>query len=39
MQRSTSELYTVSAMLHGVVEHGTCHGGQVAVLKRANSTS
>lgn len=23
------------AMLHGVIEHGTYHGGQVAILKRA----
>jgi hypothetical protein len=22
-------------MLHGVIEHGTYHGGQIAILKRA----
>ena len=27
--------YSVSAMLSGVVEHGTYHGGQIALLKRA----
>ena len=27
--------YTVGFMLHGVVEHGTYHGGQIAILKRA----
>ena len=27
--------YTVSFMLHGVVEHGTYHGGQIALLKKA----
>jgi uncharacterized damage-inducible protein DinB len=27
--------YTVSTLLHGVVEHGTYHGGQIALLKRA----
>jgi uncharacterized damage-inducible protein DinB len=27
--------YTVSNLLHGVVEHGTYHGGQIALLKRA----
>ncbi|HKW48524.1 MAG TPA: DinB family protein [Gemmatimonadaceae bacterium] len=26
--------YTVREMLHGVVEHGTYHGGQIAVLKK-----
>ena len=26
--------YTVRDMLHGVVEHGTYHGGQIAVLKK-----
>ena len=29
--------YTVWAMLHGVVEHGTYHGGQIALLKRASA--
>ena len=27
--------YTTSFMLHGVVEHGTYHGGQIALLKKA----
>jgi uncharacterized damage-inducible protein DinB len=27
--------YPVSTLLHGVVEHGTYHGGQIALLKRA----
>jgi len=27
--------YTVSNLLHGVIEHGTYHGGQIALLKRA----
>jgi uncharacterized damage-inducible protein DinB len=27
--------YTVAVLLHGVVEHGTYHGGQIALLKRA----
>jgi uncharacterized damage-inducible protein DinB len=27
--------YTASNLLHGVVEHGTYHGGQIALLKRA----
>ena len=27
--------YTVATLLHGVVEHGTYHGGQIALLKRA----
>ena len=26
--------YTVFDMLHGVVEHGTYHGGQIALLKK-----
>ncbi len=26
--------YTVSVLLHGVIEHGTYHGGQIAILKR-----
>ena len=28
---------TVHEMLHGVIEHGTYHGGQIAILKRALS--
>lgn len=27
--------YKVSNLLHGVVEHGTYHGGQIALLKKA----
>jgi len=27
--------YTVSILLRGVVEHGTYHGGQIALLKKA----
>jgi uncharacterized damage-inducible protein DinB len=27
--------YSVSNILHGVIEHGTYHGGQIALLKRA----
>jgi uncharacterized damage-inducible protein DinB len=27
--------YSVSNLLHGVIEHGTYHGGQIALLKRA----
>jgi uncharacterized damage-inducible protein DinB len=26
--------YTVSTLLHGVIEHGTYHGGQIAILKK-----
>jgi uncharacterized damage-inducible protein DinB len=29
--------YTVSNLLHGVIEHGTYHGGQIAILKKARS--
>jgi hypothetical protein len=39
MQRSPSELYTVFAIQLDGVEYASCHGGQVAVLKRTNSTS
>jgi hypothetical protein len=39
MQRSTSELFTVSAIQQGGVEDATYHGRQVAVFKRTNSTS
>ena len=31
--------YTVSNLLHGVIEHGTYHGGQIAVLKKARDQS
>ena len=27
--------YTVSVLLHGIVEHGTYHGGQIALLRKA----
>jgi uncharacterized damage-inducible protein DinB len=27
--------YTVRVMLHGVIEHGTYHGGQIALLRKA----
>jgi uncharacterized damage-inducible protein DinB len=27
--------YSVDVLLHGVVEHGTYHGGQIAVLRKA----
>jgi uncharacterized damage-inducible protein DinB len=27
--------YTVAVMLHGIIEHGTYHGGQIALLKKA----
>jgi uncharacterized damage-inducible protein DinB len=27
--------YTMLVLLHGVVEHGTYHGGQIALLKKA----
>ena len=27
--------YTVHALLHGIIEHGTYHGGQIALLKKA----
>ena len=29
--------YTVSNLLHGVIEHGTYHGGQIAILKKTFS--
>ena len=28
--------YTVSTLLHGVIEHGTYHGGQIAILKKGS---
>ncbi|MDQ6829627.1 MAG: DinB family protein [Gemmatimonadota bacterium] len=31
--------HSVSTLLHGVIEHGTYHGGQIAVLKRALATA
>ena len=27
--------YSVAVLLHGIVEHGTYHGGQIVLLKRA----
>jgi uncharacterized damage-inducible protein DinB len=27
--------YTAGVLLHGIIEHGTYHGGQIALLKRA----
>ena len=27
--------YSVSVLLHGVVEHGTYHGGQIMLLRKA----
>jgi uncharacterized damage-inducible protein DinB len=27
--------YTVSNLLHGVIEHGTYHGGQIALIRKA----
>ncbi len=35
----TGRDHSVSAMLHGVVEHGAYHGGQIAVLKKAIEAS
>jgi uncharacterized damage-inducible protein DinB len=36
LDRKVSGLdYTVATLLRGVVEHGTYHGGQIAILKRA----
>ena len=29
--------YTVGAMLHGIIEHGTYHGGQIMLLRRAQT--
>ena len=31
--------YSARTMLHGVIEHGTYHGGQIAILKRALESS
>ena len=31
--------YSVHVLLHGIVEHGTYHGGQIALLKRAGGPS
>jgi uncharacterized damage-inducible protein DinB len=31
----TGRDHSVSTMLHGVIEHGAYHGGQIAVMKRA----
>jgi uncharacterized damage-inducible protein DinB len=29
--------YSAGALLHGVIEHGTYHGGQIALLKKATT--
>jgi len=34
-EKVTGADYSVSNLLHGVIEHGTYHGGQIALLKRA----
>jgi len=34
-EKVTGADYSMSNLLHGVIEHGTYHGGQIAVLKRA----
>jgi hypothetical protein len=26
--------YSVDVLLHGIIEHGTYHGGQIALLKK-----
>ena len=31
--------YAVSVLLHGIIEHGTYHGGQIALLKKAGGAS
>ena len=31
----TGQDYNVFDLLHGIVEHGTYHGGQIALLKKA----
>jgi uncharacterized damage-inducible protein DinB len=33
-QNVVGEEYTIREMLHGVVEHGVYHGGQIALLKK-----
>ena len=38
-EKITGLEYTVSNLLHGVIEHGTYHGGQIAVLKKAGDQS
>ncbi len=38
-RRVPGRRYTVRTMLHGVVEHGAYHGGQIALIKRAASPS
>ena len=34
-EKVTGADYSVSNLLHGVIEHATYHGGQIALLKRA----
>lgn len=36
--RNTDPRHSVRAMLHGVIEHGTYHGGQMALIKRMSRT-
>jgi uncharacterized damage-inducible protein DinB len=36
---ASGRAHSVSEMLHGVIEHGAYHGGQIALLKRALSSS
>jgi uncharacterized damage-inducible protein DinB len=33
--RAAGQEYSVALMLRGVIEHGTYHGGQIALLKKA----
>jgi uncharacterized damage-inducible protein DinB len=33
-EKVVGEEYTIGEMLHGVVEHGVYHGGQIALLKK-----
>lgn len=35
LRKITGHKYTVHVMLHGVIEHGTYHGGQIALLRKA----
>jgi uncharacterized damage-inducible protein DinB len=38
-EKVTGHDHTIATMLHGVVEHGTYHGGQMVLLKRALHTA
>ena len=33
-EKVVGEEYTIREMIHGVVEHGLYHGGQIALLKK-----